>query len=133
MTLLEVSSLTNCQSCYDYFNYDIDRDEINSILNLVRQRYSKFFADLLTDMLIDSEEQRPCFETIHAFLMPYKDDINNQNCPQYERVVSRSPMTNRQVQGHHHPLDHSPMRQITNRVVNQQSERQHYQYVSKMF
>ena len=57
--------------CYDWINLKISHKAIEELLARARFRYSEFFCGIIRDMLLEDENIRPCFEDLHALLLPY--------------------------------------------------------------
>jgi serine/threonine protein kinase len=59
VTLLSLATLTNSEDLYDYEKGTVNETLIRERLNNVSQNYSKFTHDLIEDMLIPQEAERP--------------------------------------------------------------------------
>jgi len=87
ITLLEAATLRSGNTVYDWDNFRLVQAAIEDLLSRAGQRYSAFFVNVIRDLLIFEENQRPCFEDIHAVLLPYQDSI--QNFAQFDPTASR--------------------------------------------
>mmetsp|Transcript_8850 Transcript_8850/g.7822 ORF Transcript_8850/g.7822 Transcript_8850/m.7822 type:complete len:335 (-) Transcript_8850:835-1839(-) len=75
MTLLSLATLAQSEELYDYDQGTIDGIMLEQRLELVRNGYSNFTYELIRDMLIEDDEERPDFVALSNRLMPYQDDI----------------------------------------------------------
>jgi len=62
MVALEMASLVNVQTCYDFDNNTINFNLVNDYLTLVEKNYSNSLHYLIKSMLEPEEENRPEFE-----------------------------------------------------------------------
>lgn len=83
MTMLEAATLEYSSICYDYDKFAINYLKVKNLLDSLKNRYSIFFINFLTDMLQEKEKYRPNFEDLHSLLLPFqskkKDIYSNQN------------------------------------------------------
>jgi len=61
MSLLETASLCEPMSAYDMDNFAVNKQAIEHLFAQCRGRYSDFFLNVLREMLIEEENDRPSF------------------------------------------------------------------------
>ncbi|KRX04683.1 Protein kinase-like domain [Pseudocohnilembus persalinus] len=132
MTMLEVCCLYTARSCYDYGQYQIIRPVIDDLLQRSRGRYSNFLINILSEMVLENEGQRPSFLELQQILQPYQDQIQNlqpfnpdprqsqfgsqaglvQQIPQQNQYLVQSQISHQPLVGQSQILQHQPQSQI---------------------
>ena len=122
MTILEMATLEKSRECYNFSNYSINEQLLNSRLSSVQTRYSSQLAQVLRRMLSYDENLRPNFGQLHNELSPYRNQpiersqinqtkIHNINQSQYpthnQPKIINQPLTSNINQSQQIPLRQS--------------------------
>ena len=74
MTILESASLEYSSICYDFDKFSINLSKIKIILDALKDRYSPFFINFLSDLLQEKEKYRPNFDDLFSLLLPFQSE-----------------------------------------------------------
>jgi hypothetical protein len=75
--LLEVSSLIDSESLYDFKHKTLNEAMMTQIISFVQKKYSKLLVSLIKTMTSMSETDRPLPSQIYETFRPYEKNILN--------------------------------------------------------
>jgi hypothetical protein len=77
MILLEVCSLIDSESLYDFKNKTINEAMMTQVLSFVQKKYSKLLVSLIKTATSMSESDRPLPSQVYDTFRPYEKNILN--------------------------------------------------------
>ncbi|CAK75462.1 unnamed protein product (macronuclear) [Paramecium tetraurelia] len=117
MTMLYLSTLNNCNDCYDIHKLRVIVQQVQRRLQQMETSFSSQYVFLLKRMLLLNEDQRPDF-------IQLKYELQASQSPQFyeeEQVIQKAPIV--QVQAYEQVMDTIPIQLQSVQMVSQSQER----------
>ncbi|KAL4493586.1 hypothetical protein ABPG72_004079 [Tetrahymena utriculariae] len=84
LVILEAALLMEQDDIYDFVNFDINQDVLNSKIQFVQEKYSIQLAEFIQQMLIFDELQRPDVDILFAYI----EELCRQGIQMADRIFS---------------------------------------------